>query len=129
MNFTLTLQPGTESRVTCAAPTVRREVISVPRRIDVSVDGQCVVDFRNTRSGEVIARYHMRQAFPLLWPVPIPNRTQDIDVVIVPHAGAFSAFVNDLHNVQETVLVASAAEVEKLLSEKSYVSPLQERKR
>jgi hypothetical protein len=124
------LEARETQKVTLTAPGARREVTSVPRRIDVSSFAPLHIQFVVHHDGEIIAGYTTQGGFPLFWPVPMRLRMVDIDV-LVTNVGedANGVEVNDLHNVTEQVLLAQASEVEKFLEERSTLSPLHERLR
>jgi hypothetical protein len=112
------------------APAQRRDATNIPRRIDVSSATPLTVTFLVSRTAEVIAKYKVTGRFPLMWPVPNRDRMVDITVDVVNDGvDAQEVIVNDLHNVTENVLLASAFEVQRLMEQRSTISPLQERKR
>jgi len=124
------LEASETRKETFIAPGARREVTSVPRRIDVSSFAPLHVQFIVHHDGEVIAGYTTEGGFPLFWPVPTRLRMVDIDVEVTNVGGGpGSVEVNDLHGVTEQVIVAQAYEVEKMLEHRSTISPLKERNR
>ena len=130
MYTTERIATGDCHRFTMQAPAQRRDTVNIPRRIDVSSDAPLTVTFLISRTAEVIAKYKVGSRFPLFWPVPARDRMVDITVDVVNDGSQESeVIVNDLHNVTETVLIASAYEVQRLLEQRSTVSPLAERKR